>query len=105
MLYAGDNTQQVARSLDQLEPYLHDKTPSLTATNQFELVFQGSFQDIQNPSQTIVVREKQGWQASDGSWHRAYGFADGHSELHRAADGDFEPWEKQHMFSPPPAGQ
>jgi RNA polymerase sigma factor (sigma-70 family) len=105
LLYANDNTQQVARSLDQLEPYLRDKTPSLTATNQFELVFQGSFQDIQNPAQTIVLREKQGWQASDGSWHRAYGFADGHSELHRAADGNFEPWEKQHMFSPPPASQ
>ena len=105
LLYADDNSQQVARSLDQLEPYLHDKTPSLTGTNQFELVFQGSFKDIPNPSQTIVVREKQGWQASDDSWHRAYGFADGHSELHRASDGDFETWEKQHMFSPPPAGQ
>lgn len=57
LLYANDNTQQVARSLDQLEPYLHDKTPSLTATNQFELVYQGSLQDIQNPSQIIVVRE------------------------------------------------
>jgi hypothetical protein len=105
LMYADDNTQQVARSLDQLEPYLHPMTPSLTATNQFELVFQGSFQDIRNPAQTIVLREKQGWQASDGSWHRAYGFADGHSELHRAADGDFETWEKQHMFSPPPASQ
>jgi hypothetical protein len=108
ILYAGDHTQQVARSLDQLEPYLHTSTPSLTGTNQFELVYQGSFKDIPNgspASQTILVREQQGWQASDGSWHRAYGFADGHSELHRSSDGDFAAWEKQHLFSPPSAGQ
>jgi hypothetical protein len=108
LLYAGDHTQQVARSLDQLEQYLHNSTPSITGTNQFELVFQGSFKDIPNgspASQTIVVREQQGWQSSDGSWHRAYGFADGHSELHRASDGDFAAWEKQHLFSPSPAGQ
>ncbi len=101
-LYAGDNTQQVARSLDLLDPYLRDKTPGLTGTNQFELVFQGSLKDIPNGSpaaQTIVVRERQGFQAPDGSWHRAYGFADGHSELHRSDDGDFETWEKQHTFS------
>jgi RNA polymerase sigma factor (sigma-70 family) len=108
VLYAGDHTDQVAKSLDQLEPYLRDKAPGLTGTNQFELFFQGSLKDIPNgspASQTIVVRERQGWQASDGSWHRAYGFADGHSELHRSPDGDFETWEKQHTFSPPPAGQ
>ena len=108
ILYAGDHTQQVARSLDQLEPYLHGQPVDLSGTNQFELVFQGSLQDLTNPvqtKQTIVLREKQGWQAPDGSWHRAYGFADGHSELHRAPDGNFEPWEKQHTFSQPPAGQ
>jgi RNA polymerase sigma factor (sigma-70 family) len=108
IMYAGDHTQQVARSLDQLEPYLHGSTPSLTGTNQFELVYQGSFNDIPNglpASQTVVVREQQAWQSSDGRWHRAYGFADGHSELPTAPDGNFEPWEKQHLLSPPPAGQ
>jgi RNA polymerase sigma factor (sigma-70 family) len=108
IMYAGDNNQQVAKSLDQLEPYLRDKTPGLTGTNQFELFFQGSFKDIPNgtpAAQTIVVREAQAWQAPDGGWLRAYGFADGHSEVHRAADGNFETWEKQHTLSPPPAGQ
>jgi RNA polymerase sigma factor (sigma-70 family) len=105
LLYAGDNAQQTAKSLDQLEPYLRDKTPSLTGTNDFELVFQGSLQDIRNPERIIVAREKQGWQAPDGGWLRAYSFADGHSEIHKTADGDFEPWEKQHMNSPQAAGQ
>ncbi|MGO8674987.1 MAG: RNA polymerase sigma factor [Limisphaerales bacterium] len=106
IMHAGDHNQQAARSLDQLEPYLRDKTPKMTGTNQFELVFQGSFQDLTNPSQvsqTIVLREAQGWQSPDGGWHRTYGFADGHCEVHRAADGDFETWERQHTFSPQPA--
>ena len=109
LMYASDNNQQVAKSLDQLEPYLRDKTPGLTGTNQFELLFQGSFKDIPNgtpAAQTIVVRETQAWQSSDGGWLRTYGFADGHSEVHRAGPGgNFEAWEKEHTFSPPPAGQ
>ena len=108
LMHASDNNQQVAKSLDQLEPYLRGQASGLTGTNQFELLFQGSFKDIPNgtpAAQTIVVRETQAWQSSDGSWRRAYGFADGHSELHLSPDGNFEPWEKQHTFSPPPAGQ
>jgi RNA polymerase sigma factor (sigma-70 family) len=109
IMYAGDNNQQVAKSLDQLEPYLHGQSSELTGTNQFELVFQGSFKDMTNSlqtAQTIVVRETQAWQSSDGGWLRAYGFADGHGEVHRAGPGgNFEAWEKEHTFSPPPAGQ
>jgi len=105
IMHALDNTNQVATSLGQIEPYLRDKTPGLTGTNQFELVFQGSLKDIPNGSNFILVREGQAWQAPDGGWMRAYGFTDGHSEVHRAPDGDFEPWEKQHTFSRPPAGQ
>jgi hypothetical protein len=41
----------------------------------------------------------------DGGAHRAYGFADGHSEIHKAVDGNFQPWEQQHMIPPPRAGQ
>ena len=106
-MYAGDNTQQVASILDQLGPYLSGITPVLAGTNQFELLFHGSFKDIPNglpAAQTIVVREQQAWQAPDGGWLRAYGFADGHVELYRAPDGDFETWERQHTFSPPPPG-
>ena len=105
IMHANDNGEQTATNLDQLEPYLRNNTPALTGTNQFELVFQGSLQDIRYSGQTIVLREKQAWQAPNGGWLKAYSFADGHSEIHKTDDGDFDSWEKQHMFSPAPAGQ
>jgi prepilin-type processing-associated H-X9-DG protein len=49
----------------------------------------------------IVVREKDAWQAADGGWLRAYAFADGHAEIHKAADGNFQPWEAQHIIIAP----
>lgn len=57
-----------------------------------------------SPQNVIVVREKEAWQATDGGWLRAYGFADGHSEIHSAADGNFQPLEAQHIAAPPVAG-
>lgn len=70
-------------------------------SNQFEVLYQGNQNDITNPANTVVVRETQGQQMSTGNWTRAYGFADGHSELHNAADGNFGPWEQQHIQTPP----
>jgi prepilin-type processing-associated H-X9-DG protein len=34
-------------------------------------------------------------------WAKAYGFADGHAEIHSAADGNFADWEAQHIVAPP----
>jgi hypothetical protein len=35
---------------------------------------------------------------SNGKWVRAYGFADGHSEIHKAdTAGDLDAWEQQHV--------
>jgi hypothetical protein len=69
-------------------------------TNQFEIVYQGALNEITNSAGTIVIREKEAWQSADGGWHRTYGFADGHSEIHKAEDGDFGPWETQHLQKP-----
>jgi len=69
--------------------------------DQFEIVYQGSLKELPMPaSHLIVIREKQAMQSMDGGWHRAYGFADGHSEIHKANDGNFEPWEAEHMVAP-----
>ena len=51
---------------------------------------------------TNEKREKEAWQTSDGGWARAYSFADGHSEIHKAVDGNFQPWEQQHLITPLP---
>jgi prepilin-type processing-associated H-X9-DG protein len=38
--------------------------------------------------------------AVNGGWNRTYGFADGHTEIHKAEDGNFGPWEEQRIQKP-----
>ena len=73
--------------------------------DQFEIVYHGSINDITNPQTIIVIREKEAWQALGGGWVRDYSFADGHSEIHKAVDSNFQNWETQHMMPPQTAGQ
>jgi len=47
---------------------------------------------------------KTGLESADGSWQRTYAFADGQPEIHKAADGNLEPWEAQHTFRSPGTG-
>jgi hypothetical protein len=113
MLYAEKNGDQLPSSFEQAAAFMPDEVKALAlaagdkyglAPDQFEIVYQGSIKSVQLPATTILIREKQPWQNSDGSWSRSYGFADGHSEIHRAVDGNFAPWEAQHMAAPA-AGQ
>ncbi|MCW5559808.1 MAG: sigma-70 family RNA polymerase sigma factor [Verrucomicrobiae bacterium] len=69
-------------------------------TGDYELVFQGALKDIGNPSQAIVLRERQAWQAYKGIWARTYGFADGHSEIKSSDDGDYSAWEAERQAQP-----
>ena len=98
-MYAGDHQGQFPASFDQaavyVPPDLRDET--LSASNQFELFYQGPVAAMTNPATTIVLRETQAQQTANGNWVRTYGFADGHSEVHSTADGNFAPWEQQHM--------
>jgi hypothetical protein len=66
-------------------------------TEDYELMFKGSLQDIANPASAIVLREREAWQGYNGRWARTYGFADGHSEVHSSDDGDYTAWEAQHQ--------
>ena len=105
--YADQNQGQLPTNFDQAASFLSNdaKTlPDLT-TDQFEITYRGSLKDLTNQSSIIVIREKEAVQDSDGGAHRAYGFADGHSEIHKAVAGNFQPWEQQHMIPPLPAAQ
>jgi RNA polymerase sigma factor (sigma-70 family) len=70
--------------------------------DNFEITFAGSLQTLTNPSTQIVLREKEPRQVEDGGYVRAYGFADGHTEIHRATVDHrsdkigFEAWEAEH---------
>ena len=110
LMYAEDNQDRFPTSFEQIASYLGNKTgdleiPNPTGTNLFEIVYQGTRSSVANPASVIVIREKLAWQTASGRWARTYGFVDGHSEVHSSDDGNFEPWEKQHMISAPSPGQ
>jgi RNA polymerase sigma factor (sigma-70 family) len=99
IVYADQNQGQCPTSFDQAATFLPDpgKNETNVAPDEFEIVYRGSLTDLTNASNIIVIRQKEAWQSVvDGGWLRAYGFADGHSELHQATDGNFGPWEDQH---------
>ena len=105
--YADQHQGQLPTNFEQAAPFLPDeaKGQAELTTDQFEITYQGSLKDMTNRQSIIVIREKESTQDQDGGAHRAYGFADGHSEIHKAVDGNFQPWEQQHMIPPPRAGQ
>jgi RNA polymerase sigma factor (sigma-70 family) len=67
--------------------------------SDFEIAYSGKFSDLKEPNRIIVIKEKEPRANPDGKLTKAYGFADGHSELHSAPDGNFERWERERMVS------
>ena len=102
MMYAADHEDQVPTDFEQAKGFLDKKARAEleTAAEQFEIVYQGKWSQAKNPSKTVVLREKQAHQMPDGKWVKVYGFADGHSEIHKEADGNFEAWEKERILAP-----
>jgi hypothetical protein len=83
------------------------KTSGVT-TNQFEIVYQGALNAITNPARTIVLREIEaaptpGGADSEVGWVKAYGFADGHMEVRREEQNNFDDFESAHIVGPPEA--
>jgi hypothetical protein len=108
-LYADDHQNQSPVGLDQLDAYLAKENRTLSGTNQFEIVFQGSLDQLQGlpPGAVAVVREQQPWPGPNGKMMRVYGFADGHSQM-VVSDDNFQSYEAQHVIMPTttvPSGQ
>jgi RNA polymerase sigma factor (sigma-70 family) len=102
MMYAADHEDQVPPNFEQASAFLDrkDQAEVEMAVDQFEIVYKGKLREIKNPSKTVVLREKQARQIAGGKWAKVYGFADGHSEIHKEADGNFDAWEKEHILVP-----
>ena len=102
MMYAEDNKGQLPIDFEQAKAFVdrEAKADMEASADQFEVVCQGKWRDIKNPGKVVVLREKQAHQMPDGRWAKVYGFADGHSELHSEADGNFEAWEKERIIAP-----
>ncbi len=107
ILYAEKHQDQFPTDFEQAREFLPKPAQMETnvTTDQFEIVYQGSWRDIKNPMKVVVVREKQARQMPNGKWSRTYAFADGHSELHSEPDGNFEAWEKEHILPPAASNQ
>ena len=63
----------------------------------FDVVYQGPLNQLQDAGRTIVIRQRQPEQRTDGAYTRIYGFGDGHVEIHKTTDGNFEGWERERM--------
>ena len=73
---------------------------ALQDASDFEVVGHWLLANIQNPGQTIVIRERESEEWLDGTFSRIYGFAHGHIEILKTPDGKFEEWERERLFRP-----
>jgi hypothetical protein len=100
ILYALDHQQHYPTNLSQTLPYWRKSNLTPGGTNGFEIIFQGSMDDLTNAvTSRIIVLRSESWQAQTGKWARIYGFADGHCETHVETNGDFTDWETQHSLA------
>jgi hypothetical protein len=97
--YADQNQGQFPTTFDAAASLVSQEAIKQTnfAPDQFEILYEGSVRDIANRQSVMVIREKDPWQDAGGAWVKAYGFADGHVEFHKAADGNFQDWEVEHL--------
>jgi hypothetical protein len=114
--YAEENQGQCPASFEQAAAVYGKKAAESrwdtnAAPEQFEIVFQGSFNSLTNPGDFIVLRERQLWRAAEGRVGRIYGLADGAVQTlwfpqERQGPGGTtirydtpEAWEKEHILS------
>ncbi len=103
IMFAEDHGGRMPRTFQEANAYFpqNGQTGDLKP-EQFEIMYQGSRDAIKNPAQTILVREIQPVASPGGNGlNRAYVFADGHSEIHQATDGNFTTWESEHLAGSP----
>lgn len=96
MMYAADHNGTIPTNFDfsQADSYF-GADGYKTNLSAFDIVYRGPLSNIANPASAIVVRSLQPW-PSNGKWAKAYGFADGHAEVHSVPDGNFDEFEQQH---------
>ncbi len=117
--FAERNDGQMPSSIAAAAPYVKDNerlpsnwrnTDQIIAAaakygvriDQFELVYRGSLTNVQDPSRTILMREKDPYLAKDGHWKRVYVFANGLGGVEWTDDGDFERSEREGRIPYPP---
>ena len=82
---------------NQLKPEGEARLKALESAFDFDVVYKGPLNQLQDPGRTIVIRQRQPEQRTDGTYTRIYGFGDGHVEIHKTPDGNFEDWERERI--------
>ena len=107
--YAAEHDDKLPGTFEEATGYLTKDAGAVSVLdpNRFEIMYQGSLKDIPNPAATIIIREREAFVRLSESTGmpvamRTYAFADGHSEIHSAPNGDFDSWERSHLM---PASQ
>jgi hypothetical protein len=105
MMFSQKNGGLMPENFEQAAKFYPEKWASVMSAfdpDKFEIAFRGSLKEIAQPARTIIAREKEPFPnlRQPGS-ARTYLFADGHTEIHSASDGNFEPWEKERLVAPP----
>jgi len=96
MLYANDNQNQFPTNFDQAASYYENNPELADHLAKFVIEYHGSMANVANPASAIVVQSFEPFM-SHGKWAKAYGFADGHAEVHSDPDANFNDWEQQHV--------
>lgn len=108
ILFAGGHDDRFPESLELAANWAVNEgvVPSLEDLpfQEFELLYTGSLREIANPSEAIVLREREAWRRPNGGWARTYGFADGHSEIKHSDDGDYAEFEAKRQVRSAPGG-
>jgi hypothetical protein len=113
--YATEHHGEIPQNLDQVAAYLPKPSASdsppwmnspLSGTNDFEIVYQGSQNDLTNiPLRRVaLLRERQPWRTPEGKWSRVYAYADGAASTVES-DDNFQSWEAQHLLPPQQGSQ
>jgi hypothetical protein len=104
--YASDHQNQCPSNLDQVASYLAKSKQTLSGTNEFEIIYQGSFDRLEGipRGNVAVLRDQQIWAAPDGKLMRVYGMGNGSGQT-VGSDDNFQSWEAEHVIAPAKAGR
>ena len=98
--YALDKSTNDPSDFEDAMPYMPPQIRDKFSQDQFQIVFKGNLKTLTNPERTIVIAEKHPTRTSSGNWVRAYGFADGHFEIHSAPTQEgFAGCEKERLIT------
>lgn len=103
IMYSADHQNHFPADMNDTTNYFNSPELMDKFKNQFEMVVQGSMENVTNAAETIAVRGRAPVQL-EGNWVKVYAFVDGHAEIKRQPPEGFDAWEQAHMM-PPPANQ